>query len=93
MVLLEPYGYRWFRIGGRNIGITLQQVDSCLAILEYLGIVAAVVLVVMMAAVYAYTPRERKTYALAVGRRIDPLLGCGLSAREQQVPTELRQRK
>jgi len=44
---------------------TLQQVDRCLAILEYLIIPVAITLVVLMSAVYAYAPPERKTYALA----------------------------
>lgn len=44
---------------------TLQQVDPYLAILECLIILAAVTLVVMMAAVYAYAPPNRKAYALA----------------------------
>ncbi len=43
---------------------TLRQVDPYLAILEYLIILAAVVLVVMMSAVYTYAPPDRKTYAL-----------------------------
>ena len=43
----------------------LQQVDPYLAILEYLIILAAVTLVVIMAAVHAYAPPDRKTYALA----------------------------
>jgi len=42
----------------------LQQVDPYLAILEALIILSAVVLVIMMAAVYAYAPTVRKTYAL-----------------------------
>ena len=44
---------------------TLQQVDPYLAILECLILLAAVTLVVMMAAVYAYAPPDRKAYALA----------------------------
>jgi hypothetical protein len=44
---------------------TLQQVDPYLAILEYLIILVAITLVVLMSAVYAYAPPERKTYALA----------------------------
>jgi uncharacterized membrane protein len=43
----------------------LQQVDPYLAILEALMILFAVLLVVMMAAVYAYAPPERKTSSLA----------------------------
>jgi len=43
----------------------LRQVDPYLAILEALIILSAVVLVIMMAAVYAYAPPVRKTYALA----------------------------
>jgi len=43
----------------------LQQVDPYLAILETLMILFAVLLVVMMAAVYAYAPPERKTFSLA----------------------------
>jgi divalent metal cation (Fe/Co/Zn/Cd) transporter len=42
----------------------LQQVDPYLAILEALMILFAVLLVVMMAAVYAYAPPERKTSSL-----------------------------
>jgi hypothetical protein len=37
---------------------TLQQVDRCLAILEYLIIPVAITLVVLMSAVYAYAPPE-----------------------------------
>ena len=43
----------------------LQQVDPYLAILEYLIILAAVTLVVLMAAVYAYARPERKIYGRA----------------------------
>jgi uncharacterized membrane protein len=43
----------------------LQQVDPYLAILEALMILFAVLLVVMMAAVYAYATPERKTPSLA----------------------------
>jgi len=43
----------------------LRQVDPYLAILEALIILSAVVLVIMIAAVYAYAPPVRKTYALA----------------------------
>jgi hypothetical protein len=43
----------------------LRQVDPYLAILEYFIILAAAALVVLMAAIYAYAPANRKTYALA----------------------------
>jgi uncharacterized membrane protein len=43
----------------------LHQVDPYLAILETLMILFAVALVIMMAAVYAYAARERKTFSLA----------------------------
>src|SRR5215469_15397179 len=43
----------------------LHQVDPYLAILESLMILFAVLLVVMMAAVYAFAPPERKTFSLA----------------------------
>jgi uncharacterized membrane protein len=43
----------------------LRQVDPYLAILEALMILFAIVLVVMMAAVYTYAPPDRKTLALA----------------------------
>src|SRR5215469_14847931 len=43
----------------------LHQVDPYLAILEALMILFAALLVVMMAAVYAYAPPERKTLSLA----------------------------
>jgi hypothetical protein len=42
----------------------LHQVDPYLAILETLMILFAVVLVIMMSAVYAYAPPERKTVSL-----------------------------
>src|SRR5215470_9028371 len=42
----------------------LHQVDPYLAILETLMILFAVVLVIIMAAVYAYAPPERKTFSL-----------------------------
>ena len=42
----------------------LRQVDPYLAILETLVVLFAVVLVIMMAAVYAYAPPERKTFSL-----------------------------
>jgi hypothetical protein len=42
----------------------LHQIDPYLAILEALMILFAVLVVVMMAAVYAYAPPERKTFAL-----------------------------
>jgi len=44
---------------------TLHQVDPYLAILETLMILFAIVLVIMMAAVYAYAAPERKTFSLA----------------------------
>jgi hypothetical protein len=44
---------------------TLQQVDPYLAILEYLIILAAIALVVLLSAIYAYALPDRKTYALA----------------------------
>jgi hypothetical protein len=43
----------------------LRQVDPYLAILETLMILFAVVLVIMIAAVYAFAPLERKTFSLA----------------------------
>jgi hypothetical protein len=43
----------------------LHQVDPYLAILEILMILSTVALVVMMAAVYAYAPPDRKTHGLA----------------------------
>ena len=43
----------------------LRQVDPYLAILEFLVMLSAVGLVVLMAAVYAYAPPGNKTYALA----------------------------
>jgi len=43
----------------------LRQVDPYLAIPEALMILFAAVLVIMMAAVYAYAPPERKTFSLA----------------------------
>ncbi len=43
----------------------LHQVDPYLAILEYLIILSAAAQVVMMAAVYAYAPPDKKTYGLA----------------------------
>jgi hypothetical protein len=42
----------------------LHQVDPYLAILETLMILFAIVLVMMMAALYAYAPPERKTFSL-----------------------------
>jgi hypothetical protein len=44
---------------------TLRQVDPYLAILEYLIILAAVALVMMISAVYAYAPPEGKIYGRA----------------------------
>jgi uncharacterized membrane protein len=43
----------------------LHQVDPYLAILETLIILFAIVMVMLMAAVYAYAPPERKTFSLA----------------------------
>lgn len=43
---------------------SLRQVDPYLAILEFLIILSAVCLVVLMAAVYAYAPPGNKTYGL-----------------------------
>lgn len=43
----------------------LRQVDPYLAVLEILLSLAAVNLVILMAAVYAYAPPDRKTLALA----------------------------
>jgi hypothetical protein len=44
---------------------TLRQVDRYLAIREFLMMLCAVALVVLMAAIYAYAPPVNKTYALA----------------------------
>src|SRR5215831_7450463 len=42
----------------------LRQLDLYLAVLEALIILSAVALVIMMTAVYAYAPTDRKTFAL-----------------------------
>jgi len=50
------------RVAGRD---PLEQIDPYLAILESLMILAAPAMVVLMAAVHSYAPREVKTYSLA----------------------------